>query len=99
MGIPVLSSSTEEKSKYNKRSCCLRMYIDVGRGWCMPLVSALGRQKQADLYVFKVSLVYRKKVPGQAPHLHREALSRKTKLKKKKKKEYELIKALFPYPF
>ena len=36
----------------------------------MPSISALRRQRQADLCEFKPSLVYR--VPGQAPKLHRE---------------------------
>jgi hypothetical protein len=49
------------------------------------LVSALGRQKQADLLSYQASLVS-KRVPGK-PRLHRETLTQKKKKTKKKKKE------------
>ena len=51
-----------------------------------PLIPALGRQRQASLCEFKVSLVYR--VPGQAPMLQRNSvLKSKNKTKQNKKKE------------
>jgi hypothetical protein len=31
----------------------------AGWWWCTPLIPALGRKKQVDLYEFKASLVYR----------------------------------------
>lgn len=34
-------------------------YLKAWQGWCMPLISAHERQKQADLYEFKDTLVYR----------------------------------------
>ena len=48
--------------------------------WRTPLIPALGRQRQEDLYEFKSSLVY-KAVPGQLGLLHREILSQKIKTK------------------
>jgi hypothetical protein len=49
----------------------------------MPLILAVGRQRQADLCEFKAKLVYR--VLGQ-PGLHRETLSGKQKQKQKQKR-------------
>lgn len=33
-------------------------YLKAWQGWCMPLISAHERQKQADLYEFKASLIH-----------------------------------------
>jgi hypothetical protein len=58
----------------------------------MLLIPALGRQRQADLYEFEVSLVYWSAMSSRtarAPELCSETLSlkqNKTKRKKKKKK-------------
>jgi hypothetical protein len=46
--------------------------------WRTPLVPALGKLRQVDLYEFQVRLVYREWVPGQPRlFLHREILSQK----------------------
>jgi len=50
--------------------------------WSMPLIPALGRQRQVDLCEFEVSLVY-KVSPGQ-PGLHRETLSQEDQMGKQK---------------
>ena len=60
-------TNTERHIYSQKRACCCQTC------WCMTLISTLGRQRQADLCVFKVSLFY-KTVPGQ-PRLHRETLN------------------------
>jgi hypothetical protein len=49
----------------------------------VPLIPALGRQRQADLCEFKASLVY-KLNPEQPELLHRETLSQNIKNKKQK---------------
>jgi hypothetical protein len=48
--------------------------ILAGQWWHVPLISALGRQRQGDLCKLEASLVYRVSL-GQ-PGLHRETLSR-----------------------
>jgi hypothetical protein len=55
----------------------------------MPLMPALGRQRQEDLCEFETSLVYR--VPGQL-RLHREPYLKKRKERKGKKKRWCLKK-------
>ena len=60
--------------------------------WCVPLIPALGRQRQADLFDFEVSLVYKSQDRLQS---YRETLSQRKKKeerrkrKKRKKKEEE----------
>jgi hypothetical protein len=51
----------------------------------MPLIPALGRQRQADFWV-QGQPGLQKWVPGQ-PRLHRETLSRKNQKKRKKKRQ------------
>jgi hypothetical protein len=52
--------------------------------WHMPLIPALGRQRQVDLSVFYASLIYTVSFPGQ-PGWHSKILSKKKKKKKKKR--------------
>ena len=47
----------------------------------MPLIPALGRQRQMDLCEFEDSLVYRASF-RQSPRLHRETVSRETNKQK-----------------
>ena len=54
-----------------------------GRWGPTPLILALGRQRQVDLYEFEVSLVYR-----QAPKLQRNPVSKKQKQKTNKQKTH-----------
>ena len=52
--------------------------------WLMPLMPALGRQKQADIYEFKVNLVYRaSSKPTQV-----YTVSRRKKKKRRKKRKW-----------
>ena len=44
----------------------------AGWWWRMPLIPALGRQRQADLCEFEASLVYRSLFPGQPPKPQRK---------------------------
>ena len=50
----------------------------------MPLIPALGRQRQAVVCEFQASLVYR----ARQPWLHKEILSQKTKKTTATKKEF-----------
>ena len=43
----------------------------------MPLIPALGRQKQVDLCEFKDSLVYKEHILGQGPKIKRNPASKK----------------------
>ena len=51
------------------------------------MVVALGRQRQADLCEFEVSLVYKVSGKPRPRLLHRETLSQKTNKQKKEKKK------------
>ena len=55
----------------------------AGQWRCMPLVPALGRQRQVDFWVWDQPGLQSELVPGQ-PGLHRETLSQKTKDKQTK---------------
>ena len=48
--------------------------------WCTPLNPVLGRQRQADLYKFEVSLVYKSYFQDRLQN-HRETLSQKNRKK------------------
>lgn len=56
------------RNEHNKKK------MTVQARWCTPSVSALWRQRQANLCEFKTSLVYRVS-PGQLGLLYREILS------------------------
>jgi len=53
----------------------------------MPLLSALGRQRQADLYEFEASLVYKARTARAITQ--RNPVSKKKKKKKKEEEEKE----------
>ena len=65
----------------------------AGLWWSMPLITALGSQKQTDLCESEASLVYR--VQGHSG-LHREALPQKTKPNKRKKNQQKQTKMKTP---
>jgi hypothetical protein len=50
----------------------------------MPLILALGKQRQAELYEFKASLVYRVRSRTARILLHREIVSKPTNKQKTK---------------
>jgi hypothetical protein len=55
----------------------------------LAFISALGRQRQrqACLCEFKASLVYKKRVPGQAGLLHRQTLSQKRERQRQRQRQ------------
>ena len=69
------------KQRYDRiytNDLLLKHVIEAGQWWRMPLILALGRQRQADLCV-QGQPDLPELAPGQLGLLYREALSRKTK--------------------
>ena len=57
------------------------------RQWCFrPLISAFGRQRQADLCESESSLVYR--VSSRMHKMHRKPVTKRNKQKKRKREKY-----------
>ena len=60
--------------------------MTTGQWWCRPLIPALGRQRQADLYEFVASLIYKSQFQNCSGCYTEKPCLKKTKKEKRKKK-------------
>jgi hypothetical protein len=50
---------TYNKQQWSSKNFFLKIHNLAGQWWCMPLIPGLRRQRQADLFSFGASLVYK----------------------------------------
>lgn len=76
---------------YQKKSIILENLSQrAWKSWHMPLISSLGRQRQADLYVFEPSVIFRESPSTDSKAAQRKPFSKKTWTKKKEKSEMKV---------